>query len=303
MYPYPSPEIDWEWYSDAFVWAFLPLIVPAIGLLIALTLILRRSKGTKQYKRLLVAVSIALLWPLLPWPVVAHARNAARRTACRNNLRTIADAVLKYHNEHSRLPAHSVTVEQGPPTSWRVDLLQYVPSNRPRYGDAPSDSDLAADYDHNASWEDDGNLSVAQRQPQLYHCPANRNPQDTQQRWYTAYAFLTGPGTAFPADGPLTLGQITDGTSNTLLVVEACGQNIVWTEPRDVDVSRETLQINAPGNQPGTSPGVGSSYHQGGAQAALADGSVRLLSEKISPDVLRKLTTAAGGESMTNDEF
>jgi prepilin-type processing-associated H-X9-DG protein len=70
-----------------------------------------------------------------------------------------------------------------------------------------------------------------------------------------------------------------------------------------VDISRESLQINAPGRQPGTSAGIGSSYHDGGTQIALADGSVRFLSEKISPDALQKLTTAAGGESMVNVEF
>lgn len=297
MHPYPPPEIDWEWYFDAFVSAFCPLIVPAVGLLIASIIIVRKTKGERRLTLLVAAVSIAFVWPLLPWPVVAHARDAARRTACRNNLQAIADAVLEFHNEHTQLPAPAVSVEQGAPASWRVDLLQYVPADLPRYGNAPSYSIVAADYDRTSPWDASANLSIAQRQAQLYRCPANATPQDSQLRWFTAYAFLTGPGTAFPEAGPLTFDDITDGTSNTLLVVEACGRNIVWTEPRDVDVSREAIAINSPGAQPGTSDGILSSYHKRGAQAALSDGSVRMLSAEMDASVLRALTTVAEGDA------
>ena len=39
-----------------------------------------------------------------------------------------------------------------------------------------------------------------------------------------------------------------------------------------------------------------SSYHAGGTQALLADGSVRFVSAKSDPAVLKKLATVDGGE-------
>ena len=175
--------------------------------------------------------------------------------------------------------------------TWRVDLLPYFLPDR-------DDVIQVQNYDREKTWDNPANLAAAQQKMKIYSCPANRTPQDAQQRWYTAYAFLTGPGTAFPEAGPLTLDDITDGTSNTLLIVEACGRNIVWTEPRDVNVSRETFKINAAGDQPGTSAGILSSNHEGCAQAAFADGSVRLLSAEMDASVLRTLTTAAEGDEI-----
>jgi hypothetical protein len=262
-------------------------------------------------KRAIVAIAILCACAFcagLLIPAINPAQEAARRTSCRNNLKAVAHALHRYHDDHGRLPSPDVVAEGSTSaTSWRIDLPQFVSADH-----APSlghtyDRQLASGYDRALPWDDAANLPIAQRQPQLFWCPANRTPQDDQQRWYSAYAFLTGPGTAFPSDGPLRIIDITDGTSTTLLVVEACGRSIVWTEPRDVDVSRETIEINAPGERPGTSAGILSSYHEfgvdGSAQAAFADGSVRFLSRAISPDVLRKLTTATGGEGISDGEF
>jgi prepilin-type processing-associated H-X9-DG protein len=109
----------------------------------------------------------------------------------------------------------------------------------------------------------------------------------------TAFVLVTGEGTAFPDGRGLRFDQITDGTSNTLMVTEACGQGIVWTDPRDVDVGRHPIAVNAPGSRSGRSPGILSSYHPSGAQVAMADGSVQYIPANIDPEVLRRLTTAA----------
>ena len=82
---------------------------------------------------------------------------------------------------------------------------------------------------------------------------------------------------------------------------ECSGLNIVWTEPRDIDTSKQKIGINLPGDRPGTSSSILSSYHRGGAYVTFADGHVQFLSETIDPKVLQALTTATGGEKVTDD--
>jgi prepilin-type processing-associated H-X9-DG protein len=103
---------------------------------------------------------------------------------------------------------------------------------------------------------------------------------------------MTGPGTPLPPEGPLALNQITDGQAQTLLVGEACGAGIVWTEPRDIDVSADEIGINRPGPAQDRSGGILSSYHVGGTTVLMADGRVTFLSDRIDEPTLRALTTA-----------
>jgi hypothetical protein len=275
LYPYPPRGFDWQSWVCPLLFA---------GMMVIVVLWLRR--GRSESVRVIggMAVAIATLWFLLMLPRFQGAREAAPRSQCRNNLKALAVGVHKWHDEHRRLPAPVTSANDEPPVTWRINLLPYL-----------GQADLGTGYDRAKAWTDPANLPVAKRQPRdVYVCLSNKVPHDPQGRWYTAYALLTGAGTPFPAEGPLTLKDISDGTSQTLLLVEACGRNIVWTEPRDVDVSREAVEINAPGTIAGASEGVLSSWHIGGATCALADGSVRFMSQNTSPDVLRALTTAAG---------
>jgi hypothetical protein len=107
---------------------------------------------------------------------------------------------------------------------------------------------------------------------------------------------LTGPQAAFPDGKGLSQNQIKDGTSNTALVTEACGQQIIWTERRDIEVTDESIGVNFPNVSKYRSPAILSSYHRGGAHLFLADGSVRFISDQVDPTVLRALTTASGND-------
>jgi prepilin-type processing-associated H-X9-DG protein len=65
-------------------------------------------------------------------------------------------------------------------------------------------------------------------------------------------------------------------------------------EPRDLDASLLSGIVSPPDGQ------NMASYHQGGANAAMADGAVRFLSSSIDPQDLRALTTIAGNEIVQN---
>ena len=66
----------------------------------------------------------------------------------------------------------------------------------------------------------------------------------------TSYAMIVGPHTI--SDGPTvhSVRDIKDGTSNTIMVVEATQAHINWMEPLDLDVKNMQFHIVG-GNQPG----------------------------------------------------
>ena len=71
----------------------------------------------------------------------------------------------------------------------------------------------------------------------------------------TDFLFVTGKGTAFdpPTVGP-GLAKLTDGTSNTMVMVEIKNSGINWAEPRDLDIS-QPMSL-PPGNHPNVNMAV-----------------------------------------------
>ena len=174
------------------------------------------------------------------------------------------------------------------PVSWRVGLLQYMDRNA-----------LIDAYDHARPWDDKQNLPVAQTDNSALLCPSSRSGRDHQERHLTSYVMVTGPGTIAPGDRDIREADIRDGMANTAVFVEAVGLNVVWTEPRDADVSRTPIGVNLKGQGETDSPGLMSSYHSDGrAQMVFADGNVKTINERIDPQVLKSLTTIAGGERL-----
>jgi hypothetical protein len=113
---------------------------------------------------------------------------------------------------------------------------------------------------------------------------------------------MSGPRTAFPAENPLSLDAIrnADGWAHTILFGECTGLRIVWTEPRDIDTSKQEIGITSTRSSPAASS-ILSSPHRGGAFVVMADGSIKFLSETIDRSVLKALTTATGGEDIPRD--
>lgn len=194
-------------------------------------------------------------------PKLAGAREAATRTMCKGRLKSIA---FWMHEEAARTGRLPDAVSDGVP--WRR-----------RYGDHFQD--------------DTGRLLI---------CPTTARMRPDAVDGLASFGLPVGAETVFPSGRGMRLEDIIDGTGQTLLVLEAVGRRLALFGAEDVPVDDLPPGVNRPGQEAGMSEGWLSSDHVGGAQAAAADGTVRFVNEAIDAGVLRSLSTAAGGEPVTD---
>jgi Protein of unknown function (DUF1559) len=207
----------------------------------------------------------------------------ARRAQCANNLKQIAIALDSYRGQYGAHPPAYVADATGRPMhSWRVLLLPFL--------DAQS---LYDQYDFREPWNGPNNSKLLATMPAVFGCPSQ--PPTRPNR--TNYAVITGPGTLFPGTASVEIEDITDGLSETLMVVEVANVNIPWTAPVDLDVRTMSFQINDLKH-----PGL-SSMHIEGAQVALGDARVFWLMEDAPAKTLRAATTIGGGEKIERVEM
>lgn len=144
-------------------------------------------------------------------------------------------------------------------------------------------------YDFSEPWDGPHNRLLAARIPPCFQCPSDSSLPGTAN---TSYCAITGPQTIWAGDAAATFDDISDGTANTLAVVEVAGSRIHWMEPRDLPFSALKLGVNPP-----TGARVGSE-HPDIAQVLFCDGSVRALVSAISAKTMQALATRSGGETI-----
>ncbi len=271
--------------SDDNAWV-LPLVTAVLSVSVAgTTLNFIKLYEEQRFGRIVaVTIGLGLFWGWFLLPSLGHPRERSRWTQCKNQLKFIGVALHNYHDTHTTFPAAALG---DPPHSWRIDLLPYL-----------DQQSAFKSYNFASAWNAAPNAKLAMHEVRAYICPSSAYPNDSQGHWFTTYSMPTGPRTVGANPLGTSMRDMTDGTSNTLLVVEACGSQIVWTEPRDVDVASQPTGINLNGVKPGKSAGWISGYHTNGAHALRADGSVKFLSAKTDPAVLKKLATVDGGEEV-----
>ena len=101
---------------------------------------------------------------------------------------------------------------------------------------------------------------------------------------------FVGPGTLFGGDEGPKIEDIKDGTSLTIMVVEAA-KPVPWTKPEDLPFDKEKPL-----------PELGGLFEDG-FHAASPMAAARFLSKKIKPEILRALITRNGGEVVSSDDF
>lgn len=281
--PYPERPHD-TFLREAIAWTnFLSWF-----LLVAVSV--AHSRRHPDSRKVIAGTWTCVVPALLLWmPVCVYPRSAAQSSSCRSQLKMLGIATSNYAETYDGryFPLRLNTVA-GVERSWRVEVLPFLDA-----------SALRKRYRDDAAWGAYENEPVAREGRGLYRCPSNERSTDALERVYTAYLAVGGDRGLFGAER--RWDEVPDGNSNTALMVEACGQNVVWTEPRDIDIGTVAAGVNRPGAEPGRSEGSFSAYHPGGPGLLMADGSVRSVGPGMDPEVLRAVLTADGNEPVSFD--
>jgi len=219
-------------------------------------------------------------------PVSRASRNAARKVQSINNLKQIG---LAFHNFHSTFnffpPLTRYDKNKKPLLSWRVAILPYI-EQAPLYNEFKLDE----------PWDSPHNKALIPKMPKIFAIPGAKT--DPGKTFYRAFS---GAGTAFSTQNQgetgVSIRDITDGTSNTLGVVEA-KEAVIWTKP-DSEIPFDAGQMPPPA---ALVNGLGGHF-PGGFNVMMLDGSIRFVKSTINPMTLRALITRSGGEVISNDAF
>ncbi|GAB5443784.1 MAG: DUF1559 domain-containing protein [Fuerstiella sp.] len=301
---------------------------------------------------LLVVIAIIAILIALLLPAVQQAREAARRTECKNKLKQLVLACHNFESTHGHFPGGRLDTyySNGPNWSWMFTVLPYIEQANffdasgvnvkppPMIRDKPEI--VAATFE--AFWcpSDPQAIDSPVLNPDNYNLydpdgvEAQLAAGITSYRgnlganwggaavgtagWWGGDPRWTNPdingeydgcahgdGTVLGSSERICIRDVTDGTSNTFMVGENKVDSCCLEGWAHTDSAVATCAIPPNVKRPDGTPYPNSewqntysfsSYHTGGVQFGLTDGSVRFISDSIDLGLYRALATRRSGE-------
>ncbi len=288
-----------------------------------------RQRGFTLVELLVVIAIIGALVALL-LPAVQQARESARRMHCQNNLRQLGLAFQMHENSYGSLPVGYRLAE--PTSSFMPPILPFIEQQN-------------INYDTLKNWDDPINQQAISTQLDILICPSapSRGRFDKARSDirpasgdYSSthgvnhgYCEMVGWPVYSPPDDngvltatPCRFNEVTDGLTQTILMLECAGRPELWRGRRLAsgaaeasgwaDPSYETAldgsdrlltgsgQYGGPCIMNCTNDNEAYSFHGGGVQFLMVDGSVRFMTDSIANRVYAAFTTKGTGD-LTNE--
>lgn len=140
-----------------------------------------------------------------------------------NNMKQLMLACHNYYDVNRGFPLRqSVDAEGKPLLSWRVYLLPYLEGG-----------ELFQQFHLDEPWDSEHNKALIARMPQVYKSPGTPDLKPGM----TNYVVAVAENTFLSTTEPMEFKMITDGTSNTLSILETDAEHaVIWTKPDDLPV-------------------------------------------------------------------
>jgi prepilin-type N-terminal cleavage/methylation domain-containing protein len=321
----------------------------------------RRREGFTLIELLVVIAIIGVLIALL-LPAVQAARAAARRIQCTNNLKQLGLAMHNYHQAIGTFPIGRTGIRRpaGDPgypgdvnganhrRTWAWMVLPYI-----EQGNLYQAVNFSLPFNHSSQTTALRVLAAS------YVCPSDPNMVLLDTGGFPSYKAnymanwgnmhfdqaaannpYNGPvppkpvpflGAPFGLDYSYGVQDISDGTSNTLLMSEViisrfngtaqdhrgdvfnddwnCTMFMAYTTPNSKLPDQVTTYCvypflsNPPCNKSSPAYNAARSYHAGGVNALVSDGSVKFFKETINGSTWRALASTSGGEVISSDGY
>jgi prepilin-type N-terminal cleavage/methylation domain-containing protein/prepilin-type processing-associated H-X9-DG protein len=302
------------------------------------------QRGFTLIELLVVIAIIAVLVAIL-LPAVQQAREAARASQCKNNMKQIGIAFHNYYETFSKFPPYAVRGGGGSQDAdrswcWASMILPQIDQgalyNQIQVGQTnliPNSSSNMTNTNNYATAAVGSPEKLLTSRIATYLCPSANGSELNQYQKNLGtlmYGYNNGVGLN-PASGTnfypcSTIGDIVDGTSNTLLVGEKALMSApfvsigaVWGAGRFCNARIGIVAAQCPMNTPfdGSHDATNfcyienspsnlvsraslSSPHVGGAHMLLCDGSVRFVSEDIAANPITGGSGAGGNYTYQN---